>query len=409
MASGVSQTPSFYSSAALHAANSYAPSLESEKQEGMQSEELQTIQPEAPPQKSGPKLNSYSPALPSSPVTLTPPAPDDPHFLTPELTGEWETVGVKSFYADAEKALLVDVYYPAVQNGPPSYRILPPSPPKHPMNTDEIQDAGLKANLANLWTRSQPSLEAAEGKFPVVIFSHGMAYNHFDYAGILEELASQGYYVFSISHPSSNGFSDLAKISYPEPPASLEQVSPAIYTQANEILFLTQKIKSSAFKETIGENIDIDRIGVMGHSLGGDSALQACKGHSDLIRTGIDLDSGCLKHIEQVEISQPFLSIGAKIGSYPEDPYEDAGEIWDGRTEWKRYKEKSVNAELEILDQATHNDFSVNPLFLERKTGELNPTYRGVHKEACQLITNWFNKHLSLRCVPTGVAKHHRS
>lgn len=395
MASSVFQTPSFYSSSASHSANSYDPSLESDEQKSSLYEELPTIQPEASPQISASKLNSCSPALPSSPITLKPPAPDDPHFLTPELTGEWKTVGVKSFYADDEKALLVDVYYPAVQNGPPSYRILPPSPPKHPMNTDEIQDEALKANLANLWTRSQPSLEAAEGKFPVVIFSHGMASNHFDYAGILEELASQGYYVFSISHPSSNGFSDLAQISYPDPPPTLEQVSPAIYTQAKEIHFLIQKIKSSAFKDKISENVDIDRIGVMGHSLGGDSALQACKGHSDLIRTGIDLDSGCLKHIELVEISQPFLSIGAKIGSYPDAPYEDAGEIWDGRTEWEQYKEKSVNAELVVLDQATHNDFSVNPLFLERKTGEPNTTYRDIHKEACQLITCWFNKHLS--------------
>jgi dienelactone hydrolase len=347
-----------------------------------------------------PRAKEPSIVLPTSRPSLEPIASQDPHFFTPELTGDFK-VGVKSFYADTEKRLLVDLHYPGVPSKAPAYRILPLSPEKHPMNIDNENSEKID-KLANLWTRSQPGLEAVEGKFPVVLFSHGMGSNHFDYQHLVEDLASHGYCVITINHRQTNAFSTLAKISAPEPPPSTEVMTQVTIEQANDVLFLANQIQEGALNEQIGANIDVNRIGVMGHSVGGDTALQACR-QPDLIRTGIDLDGGGLRHTEKVAILKPFLTIGAGNGAFGE-PFEWNGETWNNEKEWaESYKASkelaeshkvSIDSELCILLDARHEDFSIQPLFIAVKTDIPNPKYAEIYTKMRKKIVGWFNTHL---------------
>jgi len=374
-----------------------------------------------------------SPELLSSPLTLS---ANDPHFLYPQLTGKYQ-VGVQSFYADPEERLLIDVHYPGIvgQEGP-KYRILPLSPENHPMNTDGMEKVQ-RDRLENLWTRSQPRLKPVEGNFPVVLFSHGMAYSHSDYQHLVEDLTSHGYYVITISHPASNAVSVFGTSKPPEPAQDADKLTLAkakdeamqkrddlamlaMYEQVNDISFLIHQIRNGSYNELIGTNINVDQIGVMGHSLGGDTALKACcEDMENLIRTGIDLDGGALKHFETVSTQKPFLTIGAENGTYSEGPMVEGGEvilkdgekiwegkkiIWEGRKEWDAFKMNSPQVKLCIISQATHDDFSVKPWFnaikneLEAtKVDDCNvkkKTYPEIYREIRTPIVDWFNKYL---------------
>lgn len=341
--------------------------------------------------KSSPKEPTI--VLPTSRPSLSPIVSQDPHFLTPELSGDFK-VGVKSFYADTEKRLLVDLHYPGVQNQTPAYRILPLSPEKHPMNIDDIKNSEKIDRLENLWTRSQPGLEAMEGKFPVVFFSHGMGSNHFDHQHVVEDLASHGYCVITISHPQSNSFSAFAKLDREKDlPPSNEVAIEVAKEQANDVLFLIHRIQEGALDKQLGTNIDVKRIGVMGHSLGGDTALQACS-QTDLIRTGIDLDGAGLRHAEQVAIVQPFLTIGAgNEGSFGK-PFPFDGEIWDCNKDWNEFNEKSTRSELHPIPNANHDDFTIQPLFKAVKTDTPNTKYAEIYTEMRKKIVGWFDTHL---------------
>jgi len=324
-------------------------------------------------------------AAPAMKVSPASPLENDPHFLTAPLTGVYP-VGVRSQYAGP---LLIDIHYPGVQSGEARYKVHPVTTAKHPMSIQGIEDPEKREQLSNLWTRSQPGLQAVEGKFPVVIFSPGMAGNHFDNQNIVEELASHGYCVITVSHPASNLSSDLAQITPPDdPPPGVKERMFAIREQAADVLFLVDQIKAGA----LGPNIDPDRIGVAGHSLGGDTALEACR-QSGAIRAGVELDSGTLKHTTQVGVDQPFLTIVAGNGAFGQREKID-GEIWDYQKDWEDYSARSPQATLRIVDNADHDSFSLDHHHKAVKTGVANPHTVEINRTTNCHVVDFFDKHL---------------
>lgn len=63
--------------------------------------------------------------------------------------------------------------------------------------------------------------------------------------------------------------------------------------------------------------LDMDRVGVVGHSLGGASALQFC--HDDArCKAGIDLDGAPLGRVIREGVTQPFMFILSEHGDEPD-------------------------------------------------------------------------------------------
>ena len=109
----------------------------------------------------------------------TQPKVDDPHFLTPPLTGEF-SVGVRSFcledasrnerdmghLIDSTRRLEIDVYYPGVGSQEHGFRVQPF------IIDDGFSDPVLLPQLQNSWTRSQPpdSLPLLKQSFPLFFF-----------------------------------------------------------------------------------------------------------------------------------------------------------------------------------------------------------------------------------------------
>lgn len=119
-----------------------------------------------------------------------------------------------------------------------------------------------------VWAGEDAAVNAdvAEGRFPLVVLSHGMYGNYRNQNWLASELAASGYIVVAIDHPGTSTFlrdPDQARKLWDRP----QDISRAItyMTQAHDL----------------ARQIDPDRIYMAGHSLGGWTAIMLAGGRFD--------------------------------------------------------------------------------------------------------------------------------
>ena len=109
-----------------------------------------------------------------------------------------------------------------------------------------------------------PESEIAQGQFPLVLISHGSGGSHLLYRSIALHLAAHGYVVAMLEHPGNNRL-DNQLMGKPE---NL-QYRPLHLQLAADTLFADSQLASS---------LQTDRFAVIGHSMGGYSALALAGG-----------------------------------------------------------------------------------------------------------------------------------
>ncbi|UES45198.1 alpha/beta hydrolase family protein [Roseibium aggregatum] len=123
----------------------------------------------------------------------------------------------------------------------------------YPTRTPEVFS---QADKSQVWqmAAADPDGKPAEGRFPLLVLSHGMYGNTFNQAWLGSELSRRGYLVAMINHPGTSTFlrdPDQARELW-DRPVDLSRV----------ITFLLED-------EATSKRIDPDRIYAAGHSLGG--------------------------------------------------------------------------------------------------------------------------------------------
>lgn len=127
-----------------------------------------------------------------------------------------------------------------------------------------------------------------EGKYPLVVISHGWSGFRQLHTDLAEELASNGYIVIGIEHTyGSVGtvFDDGRKISVNSealPPRAttpnfLDYANALVNTYAGDIISLLDQIESyqsNDFKSEVFNNIDLSSVTLIGHSTGGGAAVK---------------------------------------------------------------------------------------------------------------------------------------
>lgn len=176
--------------------------------------------------------------------------------------------------------------------------------------------------------------------YPVIIFSHGLGGICNFSTVFVEELASHGYIVIGVNHTYSSyvtAFPDgriikrspeldmsvmqLLKENSPEAFAKLEQ-------EFNEwildVQFVLEQLDSNSnnFLDThLRDRLDLSRLGMYGHSLGGALAAELCRIDSRC-KAGISLDGAVFDKTLEGEFKKPFMFILGVLladGVYPVD------------------------------------------------------------------------------------------
>ena len=199
---------------------------------------------------------------------------------------------------------------------------------------------------------------AAPQTCPLILFSHGATGIKTSNESLYRELASHGYVVCSIDHTGQclyttdqNGHTTwidrefLRELNAEDAEADKQQ-SYAYYrkwmdVRVGDINFVLDRILDEAAKDgtgTVYRLVDQNRIGVMGHSLGGSAALGIGRARAD-VGAVIALESPFLCDIEGVEGSA-FAWNGAAYPVPVLNVYSDSA--WSHLDEWPQYAENAA-------------------------------------------------------------------
>lgn len=258
---------------------------------------------------------------------------DYPHIRLPEITGNFGVGTTILHLIDksrkekhnprSNRELAIQVYYPIDRNYSGNFeRYLKFNAEYVKKNIADIKDIPVyKLNYINsLNTHSilDAYISDHESNYPVVLFSPGFGSPQDTYTSYLENLASHGYIVFGINHPyvtDPTVFPDGRVIpqdpEFKKPDAEKKKVA-ASKTWIEDIKFLITELKDINSKNNILRNkINLEQIGIMGHSFGGRIIVEAAM-QDNRIKAGIDLDGKLTPEISLSGFDTPFMFIVAQ-------------------------------------------------------------------------------------------------
>ncbi len=178
------------------------------------------------------------------------------------------------------------------------------------------------------------------------------------YSALAEDLASRGYVVVGVDHPFqvaavAIGDGSVAVYDHSQD-LSLGSIEQKIEERVADVEFVLDRIRAG--DEEVGfltAGLDLDRIGVLGHSNGGLTALETCRADAEVLAC-LNIDGqgagGPFGHERGATApEQPFMYLTKETSIHPElnRRFETAGE-------------EAVRA---VIPGAAHSDFTDGGLF----------------------------------------------
>jgi dienelactone hydrolase len=206
-----------------------------------------------------------------------------------------------------------------------------------------------------------------EPRYPVVVLRAGGGAMSSDYTSIAEGLASHGYVVVSVDAPYRTvitAFPD-GRVAYRNTQSDFDSMPYTVGEKAatqlmevwiEDVKFVLQQLQELDANDPTGRfkgRLDLQRVGIVGHSLGGATAAQFC--HDDAqCQAGIDIDGIPFGSVVQESLHQPFFFILSdhRKESGPEPP------LVEGKMESIYSKLPAETRWQVMIDGANHFSFS---------------------------------------------------
>jgi dienelactone hydrolase len=303
----------------------------------------------------------------------------------------------------APRELVLQVWYPADPDAPVD--LAPWVPAGAAFGRQAADWLGLPAfSLDHVGlVRSHATADAPAtrdtGALPVVLYAHGWGGFRTIQSDLAEHLASRGYVVAALDHTHgavATAFPDGEVV--PIDPRALPEGAPTatydlaserlVETFAADLAFLLDELEAGAVPMLTGR-LDLERVGVAGHSTGGGAAVQLCASEPRCAAVvGFD------PWVEPVPdaivgagIDVPFLALRSE---------EWVGNDNDARLRRLRAS-SSIPAVLVSVDGTTHRDVTLLPFLtpLSSQIGLAGPTSGArTHALTAAWTDAWFDRHL---------------
>lgn len=166
---------------------------------------------------------------------------------------------------------------------------------------------------------------APGARYPVVILRAGLGGLTLGYSSIAESLASRGYVVIGFDAPYRTGVFVTKDGQTIRRPANLnpetlgQRSADALLSRlqdawASDIAFVGDRVRDlDASSRIFGGRLDVDRLAVVGHSLGGASALEFCR-RDARCAAAVDLDGAVYGELPERGVPRPTLYVASDRG-----------------------------------------------------------------------------------------------
>jgi predicted dienelactone hydrolase len=305
------------------------------------------------------------------------------------------------------RELMVSVWYPARRaHAQPVYPWLPPSAWERFEQDNAIPPGNVRVPLTH--ARVDAPLDRHRGGRPLILYPPGLGGNRDSSTVLVEELVSRGYVVATIDHTH-----DAGEVEFPDgrvevsavPPITPEVVEKAVAVRVADTRFVLDSLVAlNAGRNPDAEQrplpaglrgaLDLSRVGMFGHSLGGATAAQAMY-EDRRIKAGVNLDGTMAGAVVNAGLNRPFMLVAAQNHGRDTDP--SWARFWTNLRGWR------LNLR---LTGAGHNSFSdvqvllpqiagvlhLPPEYVQQFIGTVDP-HRSVLIQRAYL-TAFFNLHL---------------
>jgi len=262
-----------------------------------------------------------------------------PVIKLPKLTGPYSIGSLTHHWIDHDRAewftpenpddkrqLMVQFWYPGIKN---KKNKRTPYLDRLDLRAETLGAAGnfpsflvkhISLTKSNSFLEINPDKKGAP--FPVIIISHGITGMRQIHTALAEKFANNGYVVAALNHTYDANltiFSDGSLADYRSEitghPDSINIRSKQINTRSKDISFIInqlEKIQSGKIKHPLNGYLDLNRIGMTGHSFGGGTSMLASYLDPRIKATSV-LDSWLNpvpKYVLNEGINQPFLYMG---------------------------------------------------------------------------------------------------
>lgn len=173
--------------------------------------------------------------------------------------------------------------------------------------------------LLSLKTNAQTAASVASDKslFPVLIFAPGSNWLPTDYSSMIEDAAASGYIVLAYASAPLSPVVQYSNGSIVDSPRWNESTYGLVGEDFNFICGQLEKLNQDSSLK-IKNRLDLDRIGVFGHSLGGAAAILAAANNAQ-IKAAVNLDGDFSGDSENAVPKQPILYITTQPTSLSDD------------------------------------------------------------------------------------------
>jgi len=214
-----------------------------------------------------------------------------------------------------------------------------------------MRDIGVHATTDAPWA-------SGVSRAPVLLFAPGNGWLATDYSVLLEDLASHGYVVIGLAPV---GLADVVRLRDGQTFGKMLGVGAAIAEDQlhvhRDALYLLDRLATldADARAPWHGHLDLTRVGVFGHSLGGTTALVAAATDT-VVRAAVNLDGDPMGSVIGVRPSQPLLYVTTEVPSMDEAP-PARDSMWIERTreglerserrrteDWARISSHSVSA-----------------------------------------------------------------
>ena len=302
--------------------------------------------------------------------------------------------------------LLVTMWYPAME----STSTLAPYMDKK--TADALaEEWKLQPNFQRLvltHARLQAPL-AERGPFPVVLLEHGSSVVPAIYTVLAEGLASSGFIVVATNHPPDSlisVFPDGHELKFtPYWPAEADRRTQgvAIGKFADEVLVADVRFVLDQLQEMNSHDrfwhghLDLSKIGIVGHSMGGTTAALATQKEPRIL-AGVNLDGstypGMNGDVRPIPVHKPFLFLATD---------EHAS---DTATRIREYVGSESNSYYVVVNGTDHMSFTDADLLSSRFSREQKPDDSAFERAALtsvltrSLVEEFFGKYLKADVAP---------